>query len=480
MIDNSFIEEVINLKQLELTELSEKIWEYSELSFYEQKSSTLLKEYLKKEGFIIEDSISLLPTAFIASFGNKGPTIALLGEYDALPNLSQEASLSMEKPLISSSSGHGCGHNLLGVGSLAAALIVKKYLEVNNIEGTIKYFGCPAEEIGSGKTFMVRDGFFKDVDIALSWHPSDMNCVLNIPTLANLSVFFKFTGQKSHAGISPHLGRSALDAVELMNIGANYLREHVTNDVKFHYAYIDTGGTAPNVVQSDAKILYYIRAKDVNKSIEIFNRLSKIANGAALMTETNCEIIKDKGLSNYIPNQTIGKLLNDSFIKFGAPKFDDLDINLAKKFRSSFSKAAIDSSLSQAKLFQGEDIKDLLVNKPLSTLVGPFKYINSILPGSTDVGDVSQVVPTGQIIVASTAIGTIPHTWQFTAQSSSSIGFKGMLQAGKILADTSIILFNNPKYIKLAKDELNKKTNGQYICPINLETLPLKNIKKGD
>ncbi|MDF2936651.1 MAG: aminobenzoyl-glutamate utilization protein [Paenibacillaceae bacterium] len=288
------IEGMADMMRPSMAALSDRIWELAETKFEEFASAELLASRLEQEGFAVEQGIGGLPTAFMASYSNSpdgGPVIALLGEYDALPGLSQCDGLTVRQAVERGGNGHGCGHHLLGTGSLAAAVILKAVMEKEGLAGTIRYYGCPAEEGGSGKTFLVREKAFQGVDAALTWHPGYGNAVVSHTSSANYQVRYRFSGISSHAAASPHTGRSALDAVELMNVGANYLREHVGKDVQFHYAVTDTGGFSPNVVQATAEVVYLIRAPDVRQVEEVYTRINDTAKGAALMTGTEVEVV---------------------------------------------------------------------------------------------------------------------------------------------------------------------------------------------
>lgn len=472
MDKRSFVFESIETRKESLIALSDRIWGFAETGFEERKSSAALEAALSGEGFEVRAGLAGIETAFEASYGSGGPVIALLGEFDALPALSQVAASATKEELVAGGNGHGCGHNLLGVGSLAAALAVKDYLCSSGASGTIKYFGCPGEERGSGKTFMARSGCFDGVDLALTWHPSDVNCVMQVRTLANLSVYFRFLGKAAHAAGAPQLGRSALDAVELMNVGANYLREHMISDARIHYAITDPGGQAPNVVQERAESFYFCRAPRVAQAREIYERLCDVARGAALMTGTKCEIRFAEGLSDYLPNRVVGELLQRCMEEAGVPAFDEADRALALRFRETLSDAERAAILAQARLFQGAAVARQLESVPLAEVVGPLAKVDALMPGSTDVGDVSQIVPTGQVVCACTALGTGPHTWQFAAQASSSIGHKGMLAAARVLALACIEAFLDPGIAERARTELRESEIGAYVCPIPAEVLP--------
>lgn len=462
----------IDARRVSLIALSDRVWSLAETGLGETQSAAALEAALEAEGFRVTAGLAGIPTAFVASYGEGSPVIALLGEYDALSGLSQAAGKPAKEALVPGGNGHGCGHNLLGVGSLGAALVVKDYLRSSGAAGTIRYYGCPGEERGSGKTFMARAGAFDGVDLALTWHPSDVNCVLQARTLANLSIHFRFTGKASHAASSPHLGRSALDAVELMNVGANYLREHVIPEARIHYAITNPGGSSPNVVQDTAESHYFCRAPRVAQAREIYERLCDVARGAALMTGTACEIRLAEGLSDYIPNRTLGVLLQGCLEAAGIPAFQDRDRDLAQGFRSTLSAGELGSALAQARYTQGRELAKRLEDSPLAEGIGPLFPGDSLLPGSTDVGDVSQIVPTGQVVTACTAFGTVPHSWQFAAQAASSIGHEGMLAAARVLALACIEALGDPGLIERAKAELRDVTGGRYECPIPEGILP--------
>lgn len=473
--DMNYIDNICNYiedNSLRFIDISDQIWEYAELGFDEYKSAELISSVLENEGFEVSRGIAEIETAFVGSYGKGTPVIAILGEYDALPGLSQKRAIAEKLEEESKGNGHGCGHSLLGAGSLAAVLAVKNYIQSSGMAGTIRYYGCPGEEYGSGKTFMTRAGCFDDVDIALCWHPSDTTGIFGMRTLANLSVRFKFEGVTAHAAVTPHLGRSALDAVELMNVGANYLREHIIPEARIHYAITNSGGNAPNVVPDHAEVLYYIRAPKVHQAKEVYNRLINIAKGASLMTDTKYEVISSQGLSDYIPNKTIGEVLHSSLMKVGSPSFNENNYNLATDFMKTLSTQEIMNSIKQVHFFQGEEVAKKMGKRILYDFVGPYIHSNKHLPGSTDVGDVSYVVPTAQLGVTCCAFGTSPHTWQFTAQAASDIGYKGMLTAGKAMGVAAVEILHNPSLVGIAKQELVEETRGEYLCPIPKEITP--------
>ncbi|KAA0942092.1 amidohydrolase [Sporosarcina sp. ANT_H38] len=455
------LSEIIEEKRQKLIQVSDEIWSYAEVGFQEDKSAQLLCETLEEEGFSVEKGVGNIKTAFIGSYGSGKPIIAFLGEFDALSGLSQSGGETQHNPVEKNGNGHGCGHNLLGTGSLAAALALRYYMEENNIEGTVRYYGCPGEEIGGGKTFMVREGLFDDVDVALTWHPGTRNSVTSMSTLACYEVYFKFKGKSAHASASPHLGRSALDAVELMNVGVNYLREHIIPEARVHYAVTNSGGISPNVVQAEAEVLYFVRAPRVSQTEEVYQRICDIARGAALMTGTEVEIDFGSALSDVIPNITLERMMHDNFIALGVPQHNDDELQFAEKIRKTLSEAD--------KNFEVKTNKDL-EGKALSDLIDPFIPASGIMPGSTDVGDVSWVVPTAQCMTACESLGTALHTWQVVATGTTSIAHKGMLHAGKVMAATAMEVLNRPDIIEKAKAELVERRNGeQYVSPLPKE-----------
>lgn len=447
------INELVEAKKDIFISVSDKVWEYAEIGMREFKSVAAITEVLEKEGFTVESGLADIPTAFCATWGSGKPVIGFLGEYDALPNLSQEVGCAEQKPLEAGANGHGCGHNALGAGSLAAAVAYKDYLKEKNFQGTVKYFGCPGEEFGCGKAFMARAGVFDELDCALAWHPGDCTGVWSFSCLANMSVFFSFKGKTAHAAAAPHMGRSALDAAELMNVGVNFLREHIIPEARVHYAFHDVGGVTPNVVQDRAKLHYYIRAPKQDQAREIVERIRKIAEGAALMTETEYSMKFKDGLSDYVPNQTITKVLAEAAGEFGRVDFDEEDKELAKKFWDTLPSHNVMMGTPNMAVPDKEH--------PLFEGVVPYQRLDLVMSGSTDVGDVSYVTPTAQMTAASCCIGTGAHTWQMTAQTGGPLAHKGLLFAGKAMALTAVKLQENPELLKEAHEEFIKATGGR-------------------
>ena len=453
-----------------LAKINDVVWAVPETGFKEHQSAKILIDALQSEGFAVEEGIAGIPTAFVATYGQGKPIIAYLGEYDALSSLSQKAGIARQEPVVAGGNGHGCGHNVLGAGSLAAAIALKEHLQQTGASGTVKYFGCPGEEYGSGKMFMAREGLFNDVDAAFSWHPGAHNAIFAHRTLASISIYFRFFGKTAHAAAIPHLGRSALDAAELMNVGVNYMREHMPLDCRVHYAYRDVGGTAPNVVQETACLLYYVRAPRVKRALELAERVHNIAKGAALMTETRMEMQISEALCDYVPNDVLGHLLLDCFKQTGGPAFDKTDYGLAKQF--VFSDAEKEASLFTIAGASTSEAAKRVKDCVLIEDILPYGNSDFVLPGSTDVGDVSYATPTAQLNAACWAVGTPGHSWQVTSQSGSSIAHKGLLAAGKAMALAGVCCLYDEDVLKRAREEYVAATGGTYLSPVPDDVMP--------
>jgi aminobenzoyl-glutamate utilization protein B len=413
------------------------IWNYAELGYKENKSTALLQNTLSDNGFTVQAGIAGMPTAFVATYGSGSPVIAILAEYDALPGLSQDNS-PVKTAIANKTSAHACGHHLFGTGSVAAGIAVKKLMETGKLKGTIKVFGCPAEEGGSGKVYLVREGYFKNVDIVLHWHASNQNTVTYTSALANKSAKFRFYGIASHAAGSPEQGRSALDAVEAMDNMVNMMREHIPQETRIHYV-ITNGGKAPNVVPEFAEVYYYVRHPDKATAVSIFDRIVKAAEGAALGTETKMDYEIIGGTHDLLINNTLAANMQTNLITVGGVNYTAEEIIFAKKIQASFLSKA--ESINSAAI-----VKSLYIEKDR---------------GSTDVGDVSYVVPTVGLQTATWVPGTSAHSWQAVACGGTDIGVKGMIVAAKTLAYTAIDLFTNPELIKKAKEEFIQ-TKGDY------------------
>ncbi len=458
--------QLVDDKRAEYVALADRIWDKPEIAYDEYESTAEHTAMLEAEGFRVTRNVAGIPTAVMGEAGEDGPVIAILGEYDALPGLSQEAGIAEHKPLPGNGLGHGCGHNLLGTASLLAATAVKDWMTANGIKGRVRYYGCPAEEGGAAKSFMVREGAFKDVDIAISWHPAAFSGVNDAMSLANTRIDFTFTGRASHAAAAPHLGRSALDAVELMNVGVNYMREHMPSDARIHYAMLDGGGVAPNVVQARAKVRYAIRARELPELWPLIERVKKVAEGAALMTETKVEVEVVSAVSNLLGNTPLEQAMYRAFERLGPPQFDDADRDYARQIQTTLSAEDITSA------FRRVGAKPDMT-KPLCDAIVPLDAKGAPMMGSTDVGDVSWVVPTVQARGATYAIGTPGHSWQLTAQGKSGIAHKGMIHVAKIMAATAVEALNNPAVIDAAKaDYAARTTDNPYVCPLPTDVMP--------
>ena len=448
---------------------SDAVWDHPETAFQEFKSTEILCELLEKEGFSVERNLAGIQTAFSGRFGHGKPVVGILGEFDALSGLSQESESIEKVPVCEGEPGHGCGHNLLGAGSVAAAIAVKEYLEKNGKEGTVVFFGCPGEEGGSGKGFMARDGVFDELDFAISWHPGDQNEVSVGSSLANYQVFYRFFGTASHAAACPELGRSALDALELMNMGVQFLREHVVPEARIHYAITNTGGYSPNVVQPYAEVLYLIRAPKNKQVEEIYRRVNKIAEGAAHMTETRVEIDFVKGCSNLVSNKVIAKKLWENLTELGAPEYTKEEMELAQAIHDSVGESCYESIEKVAKTCDKETKKEVLAHRgeAMYRFVAPFDPVGIMSFGSTDVGDVSWNCPTAQAYVATWAAGTPGHSWQVVSQGKSGLAHKGLIYAAKAMAGAAVDLIEDPEIIKEAWAEMEETLEGDtYHCPI--------------
>lgn len=455
-----------------LTNASDQIWDNPETAFQEFKSTEILCELLEKEGFKVEKNLADIATAFSGRFGSGKPVIGFLGEYDALSGLSQEADIFEKKPIIDGEPGHGCGHNLLGVGSVGAAIAMKEYLEKNGKEGTVIFYGCPGEEGGSGKGFMARDGVFDELDFAVSWHPADQNSVVVGSSLANYQIYYRFYGVSSHAAASPEMGRSALDAVELMNTGVQYLREHVIQEARIHYAITNTGGFSPNVVQPFAEVLYLIRAPKNGQVKEIYERINDIARGAALMTGTRMEMQFVKACSNLVDNTTMEEVMQKNLETVPFEPYTEDELAFAKQMFDTYggSKLSLQAVLTRYEKSHKPMVEEVLaphMNDIICTAIVPLMDTETPMAGSTDVGDVSWVCPTVQANICTEAFGTPGHSWQMVAQGKSTIAHKGMIFAGKVMAATAIDMYENPELIEKAKEELAKRVGPEgYIAPI--------------
>jgi aminobenzoyl-glutamate utilization protein B len=428
----------LEAKKQQYVDVATNIWNLAELGYKEGKSANLLQSMLKEEGFTIETGVAGIPTAFTATFGSGSPVIGVLGEYDALPGFSQDA-VPFKKELAGNTNGHACGHHLFGSASAAAAIAVKNWLKTTGRKGTIRFYGTPAEEGGAGKVYMVRAGLFQDVDAVIHWHPGDDNNANPISSLSNKSAKFRFRGVASHAAASPERGRSALDAVEALNYMVNMMREHIPEKSRVHYV-ITRGGEAPNVVPAFAEVYYYIRHPEMDVVKDLFNRVTKAAEGAALGTGTTMDYEVIHGVYNLLPNQILSTNLYENLKTVGGVNYDKTEEDFALKIFPSLNR------------------KD--VNISDAALVKPYADQSDEAFGSTDVGDISWLVPTAGISSATWVPGTAAHSWQAVAAGGMSIGHKGMMVAAKTMALTIMDCLVSPEMLKNAKLELLKRRGG--------------------
>jgi len=469
--------EEIEQKEKLIYDVADKIWDYAELSLNEYKSCDLYCKVMEDEGFEVRKGLSGIATAFMASFGRGKPVIGLLAEYDALSgipkcNVEKKEHLDapkLESSITSDSSAHGCGHNLLGAGAMAAAIGIKKYLKESGHEGTVILYGCPGEEGCASKAFFARDGVWSTLDAALTWHPSDCNEVVTGSSNSCIQVKYTFKGVSSHASAAPEKGRSALDAVELMNIGVQFLREHMSDKARVHYAITDAGGMSPNVVQARAQVLYMVRSNHVKEALELQKRVDKIAEGAALMTDTTVERTFIDGMSDTVTSRSLEKVAYKNFEELGVPVHTDWELKLAKEIALTYEGSDKNPGI-------GSSFDEEYAKKAAALRKENRSYMNDFLlphfmgdafeASSTDVGDVSYNCPTVQIHVASWPNGCPGHSWQNVACGGTSIGKKALLHAGKVLAATAIDLFENEDILKESLSELKERTKDGYNCPI--------------
>ena len=469
-IDSEIAEEIVGI--------SHRIWEYAELSLKETRSAALYIEKLKEHGFEVETGYANIDTAFSGKYvsGSGKPVIGILGEFDALSGLSQKACSVKHEELVPGGSGHGCGHNMLGAASFGAAAAVKSYLEKTGKDGTVIFFGCPGEEGGASKAFMAREGIWKSLDCALTWHPGSENQTVTGTNNSCTQVLYKFKGVAAHAAGDPENGRSALDAVELMNIGVNYLREHMKRECSVHYAMVDGGGFSPNVVQPHASVLYMVRSVMVKDTLELQERVDKCAEGAALMTGTSFEKIFVDGTANYVPNTTLEKVLYDNMVSIPVPEYteeelafaDELDATCPETGMLPGTGARFDENI-RAKVWELSEKG----TKSLNDFIMPFYTGNEFEPGSSDVGDVSWQTPAAQFNTVCFTAHSPGHSWQNVSCGASSIGDKGMLYAAKVLACSAADLFSDVSIIESARAEFNTRLGGDgYRCPIPPDAVP--------
>ena len=429
----------IDKKQALYKKVALDIWNFAEVGYKEHKSSALLQQTLKENGFKVEAAVAGIPTAFVATYGSGKPVIGILAEFDALPGLSQHA-IPEKKPVDGKDAGHGCGHHLFGTASVASGIEIKRMIENGTLKGTIKVYGTPAEEGGSGKVYMVREGLFRDVDAVIHWHPADRNSITMTSALANKSAKFRFYGISAHASSAPDKGRSALDAVESMNYMINMMREHIPQEARIHYV-ITSGGKAPNVIPDYAEVYYYVRHPKRDVVVAIFDRLVNAAKGAALGTETKTDFEIIGGTHDLLINKTLAETMQRNLDRVGGVKYSAEELQFAKKIQAT--------------------LNDTFPSAESANAIISLQAVPNAGGGSTDVGDVSYAVPTVGLRTATWAPGTPAHRWQAVACGGTELGTKGMLVAAKTMALTAVDLFNDPSIISKAKDEWIKSI-GNY------------------
>lgn len=455
-----------------IASVADQIWEYAELSLQEVRFAALYCKILKELGFAVEEGVCSISTAFVASYGSGRPIIGILAEYDALSGLSQLGGSIKKQELTPGGTGHGCGHNLLGAGALAAALGIKHYLQQSGAPGTVVLYGCPGEEGGAAKAFMAREKLWYGLDAALTWHPDDCNEAATGSSNACIQVQYIFHGVAAHAAGNPERGRSALDAVTLMNVGVQFLREHMEPQARIHYAVTDGGGCSPNVVQSKASVLYMVRSPQVKKAVELQKRVDDIAAGAALMTGTTCERKFIDGVAETIPNHVLEALLHQNFAEVGVPQHTPEEMAFATELATTYDAGGHIPGSGSENADYAARVKTLLPGTAMNDVLLPLFTGEAFCPGSTDVGDVSWQCPTAQLHVASWPNGCPGHSWQNVSCGKTSIGHKAAITAGKVLCAAAIDLLEQPELIAAAKTEFAGRTAEGYTCPIPPEAVP--------
>lgn len=453
-----------------ITALSDAIWDFSELSMQEYKSAAYYCDLLEQEGFRVERKLCGIPTAFSGSFGSGKPRIGILGEFDALSGLSQCPGSTKRESLHPGGNGQGCGHNLLGAAAFGAALAVKKAIEAGLLHGTVVFYGCPGEEGCAGKTFMARDGMFRDLDAALTWHPGDTNEIKVGSSAACMQVEYSFTGVSAHAADNPHMGRSALDAVELMHVGIQFLREHMPPNSSIHYSITDAGSVSPNVVQPAATTVLMVRGETVRKAKALLERVNKIAQGAALMTETSVSMRQIDGTASILPNETLERVMYENMQQVPVPEYTAAEREFAEALHATYPAAVpglLSNSNRQVWAYANKmtDGGKRAINDFIMPYVPSFAYA----PGSTDVGDVSWLTPTAQITTATWTSAAPGHSWQNVSIGRTSIAHKGVLQAAKIIAGSAADLMEQPELLEKARAEFDEAAAEGYDCPIGKE-----------
>ncbi|MDD6966559.1 MAG: amidohydrolase [Firmicutes bacterium] len=472
-MEKQFLYDIIEDHAPSIIALSDQIWELSELSMEEYRSAEYYCQLLEQEGFQVQRQLCGIPTAFSGQFGSGSPRIGILGEFDALSGLSQQAGSTQRQCVTEGGNGQGCGHNLLGAGAFGAALAIKKALEAGKLQGTVIFYGCPGEEGCAGKTFMARDGMFRDLDAALTWHPGDTNEIKVGASAACIQVEYSFQGLAAHAANDPYNGRSALDAVELMHVGVQFLREHMPPNSSIHYSITDGGGVSPNVVQAGAKTIFMVRGETVRKAKALLKRVDNIAKGAALMTDTQVTSRQLDGTASTVGNQVLEQVMYENLNQAPIPVYTEAERTYAHALRQTFQPelpgelTKTNPSVRRFVLRETENGQ-----RDINDFIMPYVPCWDYSPGSTDVGDVSWLTPTAQFTTATWVSGSPGHSWQNVSIGRTSIAHKGMLQAAKILAGTAWDLMTNPALLAKAKEEFAVSAAEGYDCPIGPEVIP--------
>lgn len=457
----SQLDAAIKAQADEAWEMAQNIWQWAEVGYKEKRSATLLADVLEKAGFRVERGVARIPTAFTATIGSGTPVIGIMGEYDALPGLSQDA-VPFRKPRPEASSGHGCGHHLFGVATVSACLALSEQIKEGKIKGTLRFYGCPAEEGGAARVFMVREGLFKDCAVVLHWHPSSRNTAGTRSNLSRIGVKFQFYGKSAHAAGAPEQGRSALDAVELTNHAAQLLREHTPDFTRIHHIISDGGGS-PNVVPDFSEVYYYVRHPDPEVVRQVYERLLKCAQAGALATETKLKVNYLGGTMNLIPNKILADVALANLKSMSDIVYDAEETKFALRIQETLTqKLSLDSAGTVAE-----------------------EGTTGVNKGSTDVSDVSWVAPTGGFTTACWVPGTPAHSWQATAAGGMSIGRKGMLLAARVMAASAWDIFQQPKIIADAQAELRQRLGDRPYRslllpgqepPLNYRDPPMRNF----
>ena len=472
-MEKQFLYDIIEDNAPSIIALSDQIWELSELSMEEYRSAEYYCQLLEQEGFQVQRQLCGIPTAFSGQFGSGSPRIGILGEFDALSGLSQQAGSTQRQCVSEGGNGQGCGHNLLGAGAFGAALAIKKALEAGKLQGTVIFYGCPGEEGCAGKTFMARDGMFRDLDAALTWHPGDTNEIKVGASAACIQVEYSFQGLAAHAANDPYNGRSDLDAVELMHVGVQFLREHMPPNSSIHYSITDGGGVSPNVVQAGAKTIFMVRGETVRKAKALLKRVDNIAKGAALMTDTQVTYRQLDGTASTVGNQVLEQVMYENLQQAPLPVYTDTERAFAHALRQTF-QPELPGELTKT----NPSVRSFVLRetengqRDLNDFIMPYVPCWNYSPGSTDVGDVSWLTPTAQFTTATWVSGSPGHSWQNVSIGRTSIAHKGMLQAAKVLAGTAWDLMTNPALLEKAREEFAVSAAEGYDCPIGPEVIP--------